>query len=249
MGHLHSFRRQRVTVRHTGAVIFDLFGTLIPNFSQVEYQAMAEETATVVGAPMEEFVRVYMHNTYPLRLTGELVSAEANIEYVCQRLGVRPKPERVAEAARLRIELTRRTLLAPLPGAVPALRELRESGYRIGLLRDCSAEVPLLWPETELAALIDEPVFSCKVGLRKPDPRLYQLVCERLGFEPAQCLYVADGSGKELSGAIVVGMRAALIRVEYDETTDADRPEVPTWKGLELQALADVLAVVEKRHQ
>ncbi len=38
-------------------------------------------------------------------------------------------------------------------------------------------------------------------------------------------------------------MRAVLIRVAYDEATDADRPEVLMCKGLELEALADVLAM------
>ncbi len=238
-----------MTTTATRALIFDLFGTLVPNLSHAEFRATAEAMAAAVGAPVEEFVHLYSEGTYRLRFTGELATTEANVEYVCKRLGVRPEPERVAEAARLRTDLTRRILLSPLPGALEALAELRESGYAIGLVSDCSAEVPLLWPETELAPLIDAPVFSCRAGFRKPDPRIYALACEGLGVRPEECLYVADGSGRELSGALAVGMRAALIRVPYDETTDADRPEVLTWKGLELQALADVLAVVEKRHQ
>ncbi len=229
--------------KHTQAVVFDLFGTLIPNFSSAEYLAMAEATAQVVGAPIQEFVQIYRDETYPLRLTGQLASTEANVTYACERLGIEPDKERVAEAARLRIELTRRTLLSPLPGAVEALTKLRESGYRIGLVSDCSCEVALLWPETSLAPLIDELVFSCIEGYRKPDPRLYSMACERLGVIPHECLYVGDGSGKELSGAIAVGMRAALIRVPYDETTDTHRPEVLAWKGLELKALSDVLTM------
>ncbi len=224
-------------------MVFDLFGTLVPNFSRAEYQAMAEATAAAIGAPVEEFVHLYMHETYPLRLTGQLASTEANIEYACERLGIKPNEGQVEEAASLRTELTRRALLAPLPGAVEALTELRESGYRIGLVSDCSCEVPHVWQETPIAPLIDAPVFSCMEGYRKPDPRLYSLACDRLGVEPRECLYVGDGSGKELSGAIAVGMRAALIRVPYDETTDANRPEVLAWKGLALETLADVVTV------
>ncbi len=232
-----------MTTVSTRAVVFDLFGTLVPNLSHAEFRATAEGMARAVGAPIEEFVYLYGEGTYRLRFTGELPTTEANVEYVCRLLGVRPDPARVGEAARLRTELTRRILLAPLPRALVALAELRESGYAIGLVSDCSSEVPLLWPETELAPLIDVPVFSCRAGFRKPDPRIYVLACEGLGVRPEECLYVADGVGKELSGALAVGMRAALIRVAYDEATDADRPEVLTWKGLELQALADVLAI------
>jgi putative hydrolase of the HAD superfamily len=227
----------------TRAVVFDLFGTLVPNLSHAEFRATAEAMARAVGAPAGEFVHIYGEGTYRLRFTGELATTEANVEYVCERLGVRPEPEQVAEAVRLRIGLTRRMLLAPLPGALEALTELRESGYAIGLVSDCSSEVPLVWPETELAPLIDAPVFSCRAGVRKPDPRLYALACHGLGVRPEECLYVGDGSGRELSGALAVGMRAALIRVPYDESTDADRPEALAWKGLELEALADVLAM------
>lgn len=242
-------RRLPLMVESVRAVVFDLFGTLVPNFSRAEYQAMAEATAVAVGAPVEGFGRLYMHETYPLRLIGELATTEANVEYVCERLGLAPDEVRVTEAAHLRIQLTQRALLSPLPGAVEALTELRQSGYRIGLVSDCSCEVPLVWHETPFAPLIDATVFSCIEGYRKPDPRLYSLACERLGVGPTECLYVGDGSGKELSGAIAVGMRAALIRVAYEETTDTERPEVLTWRGLELNALADVLAMAGGGHR
>ncbi len=226
----------------TNAVVFDLFGTLVPNFTQDRYGRVASQMAGAVGAPAEPFHRLY-GDTYPLRLTGELATTEENVRYVCERLGLNPPPEWVAEAARLRVELTRCTLLAPLPGALEALAELRASGYGIGLVSDCSAEVPLVWPETPLAPLIDVPVFSCRVGFRKPDPRIYKLACEGLGVEPEECLYVADGVGPELSGALAIGMQAALIRVAYDETYDTDRPEALEWKGLALETLADVVTM------
>lgn len=229
-----------MAVKPTRAVVFDLFGTLVPNFSRAEYSAMAVATAMTLSAPIEEFVHLYMDVTYPLRLTGVFATTAANIEHVCEALDIRVAPERVTEAARLRIELTRRTLRTPLPGAVEALSELRASGYGIGLISDCSAEVPLVWPETPLAPLIAAPVFSCQVGYRKPDPRLYTFASEALGVTPSECLYVGDGSGRELSGAVTAGMRVALIRVSYDETTDTDRPEVLAWRGSELSTLSDV---------
>jgi len=232
-----------VTTVSTRAVIFDLFGTLVPELSHAEFRATAEAMAQAVGAPVEEFMHLYGEGTYQLRFTGELATTEANVEYVCERLGVRPEPQRVAEAADLRTDLTRRILLSPLPGALEAQAELRASDYAIGLVSDCSSEVPLLWPDTELAPLIDAPVFSCRAGFHKPDPRIYALACEGLGIRPEECLYVGDGSGRELSGALAAGMRTALIRVAYNEATDADRPEMLTWKGLELKALADVLAM------
>lgn len=43
------------------------------------------------------------------------------------------------------------------------------------------AEVPDLWNTCPLAAWFSSPVFSCEVGLIKPDPAIYRLACRRLG--------------------------------------------------------------------
>ena len=36
----------------------------------------------------------------------------------------------------------------------------------------------------------DVVLQSCKLGLRKPDPRIYQLACQKLGIAPSEVLYV-----------------------------------------------------------
>jgi len=225
------------------AVIFDLFGTLIPNLFAAEYREVTDAMAAAVGAPAGDFARLIGSGTWALRATGALATTEAAIEHVCRSLGLEPDPARVAEATRIRVELTRRTL-RPLPGVVQTLAALRARGYRLGLISDCSAEAPLLWPETELARHIEAPVFSCVVGVKKPDPRIYTLACERLGVRPAECLYVGDGSGHELSGASAVGLCPVLVRVQYADTTDTDRPEIEAWTGLSVGAIPDVLALV-----
>ena len=109
--------------------------------------------------------------------------------------------------ARIRVEHTRLTL-EPRPDAVATLTRLRKSGYTVGLLSNCSADVPLVWQETPFAPLLESPVFSCSVGLKKPDPRIYAAACRELDVEPADCLYVGDGSDRELTGALEAGMDA-----------------------------------------
>ena len=41
-------------------------------------------------------------------------------------------------------------------------------------------------------ALFDVVVESSKVGVRKPEPRFYELACEQLGVEPAECVFLDD---------------------------------------------------------
>ncbi len=157
-----------MTITSTRAIIFDLFGTLVPNFLRHEFREVMELMAEAVGAPAARFAHLYSTVTYPKRITGELATTESSVKHVCEALGVRPGPEQVQAAVQERVELTRRMLLTPVPGALELLEELRRRGYGLGLVSDCSAEVPLVWPESPLASLIAAPVFSCEVGLRKP---------------------------------------------------------------------------------
>jgi putative hydrolase of the HAD superfamily len=62
--------------------------------------------------------------------------------------------------------------------------------------------------ESEMGAifgLFDAVVESSKVGVRKPDPRFYQLACERLGIEPAEAVFL-DDLGINLKPAKALGM-------------------------------------------
>jgi epoxide hydrolase-like predicted phosphatase len=40
--------------------------------------------------------------------------------------------------------------------------------------------------------LFDVVVDSAFVGMRKPDPAIYRLTCERLALEPVQCVFLDD---------------------------------------------------------
>ncbi|MEO9969740.1 MAG: HAD-IA family hydrolase [Hyphomonadaceae bacterium] len=53
--------------------------------------------------------------------------------------------------------------------------------------------------------LFDHVIESSKVGLRKPDPRIYELMCETLGVDPAHCIYI-DDLGINLKPARAMGM-------------------------------------------
>ena len=48
--------------------------------------------------------------------------------------------------------------------------------------------------------------MSCELGLKKPDPRIFQLCTERLSLSPEECLYVGDGGSHELEAAKAFGM-------------------------------------------
>ena len=223
------------------AVIFDLFGTLVDNFTKSAHEAVLVEMAARLGAPGPDFVAAWL-DSYELRNRGAFPSARENIEYVCRALQYEPAAEALTAAAEMRLDFTRRYLNGPRADAVPTLTLLRQMGHVLGLVSDCAAEVPTLWESTVFAPLITAPVFSCAVKMKKPEPGIYRLACTRLDVAPEECLYVGDGSSHELTGAAAVGMHPVLIRMAHEENEDSYRPDEDTWEGDTVRCLAEVVA-------
>jgi putative hydrolase of the HAD superfamily len=63
----------------------------------------------------------------------------------------------------------------------------------------------------EVMELFDHVIESAKTGIRKPDPRIYEMMCEALGVAPSACIYL-DDLGVNLKPARAMGM--ATIKVE-----------------------------------
>jgi putative hydrolase of the HAD superfamily len=57
----------------------------------------------------------------------------------------------------------------------------------------------------EVMVLFDHVIESAKIGLRKPDPRIYRMMTEALGVDPRHCVYL-DDLGVNLKPAREMGM-------------------------------------------
>ena len=71
----------------------------------------------------------------------------------------------------------------------------------------------------DIMAQFDAIIESSKAGIRKPDPRIYMMMCELLGVQPQACVYL-DDLGINCKPAAQLGMRA--IKVVSEEQTLAD---------------------------
>ncbi len=191
------------------AVVFDFYGTLTPSASDAVWERHAAVVADLLGVPLARLA-VALTESFGERVSGALGDATQTMRTLATRLGARPSEDRLNAAVALRQQL-QSTLFGPRPEALGVISGLRAAGLRIGLLSDCTWELPNAWPELPLAALVDAPVFSCVEGTRKPDERLFRTVATRLGVDPTACLYVGDGGGRELTGAAAVGMTAVLL--------------------------------------
>jgi putative hydrolase of the HAD superfamily len=204
------------------AVIFDLWNTLA-EWPVDEWAATRPRVAERLGLSWQEFEERWFGDLATMRETGPMADA-------LRILGA--SPEVAADVASMRRAVTAQGLV-PVPGSIETIAELRRRGFRIGLITVCTDDVPALWPETPFHGLFDAEVFSCSVGLKKPDPRIYLLACEQLGVEPQEAMFVGDGANDELAGAERVGLRAILLEREGEELE---------WTGLRVRSLPELLS-------
>ena len=87
------------------------------------------------------------------------------------------------------------------------IRGLKQT-HKIGLLSNISRErLDQLLAEGGIVALFDAALASSETAYVKPHPELYERICELLGVQPQEALYI-DDSPDNVAGAIVAGMQA-----------------------------------------
>ena len=102
------------------------------------------------------------------------------------------------------------------PAMSGLVRRVNERGIRTALLSNSWGNT---YPRDTWDGMFDDIVISGEVGLRKPEPEIFQLAAQRLGLEPADCVFV-DDLQLNVDGARAVGM-TAILHTEYDETRRA----------------------------
>lgn len=212
------------------AVVFDFFGTLTDPAAEAERRAAYAATAAEVGVPADLFWKATTES-FPERITGQHGDTRATLLALARRCGVEPTDAQLDAAVATQHAGAAR-VQRPRDGVFEVLDGLRDAGYRLGLISDCSSELCERWPQTDFAPRIDAVVFSWREGYRKPDLRLYATASNRLGVPAAECWYVGDGGSREHQGAAAAGMRPVLITnagfpaaARYRDDPDDVRPD------------------------
>lgn len=102
------------------------------------------------------------------------------------------------------------------------IKQLR-ANYKTAILSNANHDsldrkIGAPWLET----CFDKLVVSADVGMVKPDPRIYRLAAERLGVEPAECVFI-DDLEIHIQGAQAVGMQAILYKDFVQLRVDLDK--------------------------
>jgi putative hydrolase of the HAD superfamily len=105
---------------------------------------------------------------------------------------------------------------------VARARRLRDEGYRVGLLTNNVKEYGDAWRATIPMEIFDDVVDSSEVGLRKPDPQIFQMAAERLGTNPTKCVFL-DDMASNVEGARAIGMTGIVVEDPWVAIDELDR--------------------------
>jgi len=197
------------------AVIFDLFGTLVPDITGPPYERTAGKMSEALSVPSDEFSKMWFDTVYE-RNIGVFETIRDNIEYICNKMNARINEEQVSRATRIRHDFLKQSMMSPRKHSLETIAELRKMGIKIGLISDCSPSEPDIWKDTPFQPLFDATVFSASAKLKKPDVKIYQLAVKELKVREEECVYVGNGGSNEMEGAYNSGMFPVLVLPEKD---------------------------------
>lgn len=218
--------------RPVRAVVFDLWLTLIPFPREVRRGAF-ERTAAALGIEPDELQPVWRAH----RTERETTDLADHLRNLGRRLAA-PWTDAMIEAAMAaRANAHADCFANPFADGAQAVRALRERGFAIGLVSNCTSDVRQALATSGMDRWFDHVVLSAEVGVMKPASEIYAMAAAGLGVDAADCLYVGDGSDHELDGAATAGMTAIL----YDRLEAAPPSAFPT-----IASHLDLLDVVDR---
>jgi putative hydrolase of the HAD superfamily len=107
-------------------------------------------------------------------------------------------------------------------GVREALQALKKKGCLLGIITDTAVPISekLNWFERGgFAEVWDSIISSKEVGIRKPDPRIFQAALKQLGISASRAVFVGHKK-TELDGARAIGMKTAAYNYEMDASAD-----------------------------
>lgn len=180
------------------AVLFDLDNTLTHRdlttqaYSRYLAEYYAPTLKQVESDKIIEIVRRIDNGGYPKKelLTHGSIGASAAYALLQELSWLNPPT--IDELAQFWFSQFGR-FAVEMPAAEQVLTQLKDEGYQLAIVSNGGHDTRLntirgLGIET----YFDEIISSGLVGFNKPQPEIFQITAERLGVQPAQCLYIGD---------------------------------------------------------
>jgi len=205
------------------AVFFDLFETLITEKTRKDFQARApfhERLGTT-----EDKSSLWWEENEDAAMIGKFPDCLARFTHFCVAVGSSLTKNEITMAAQEHETWKTKVLRRVEPEIFEMLRAVRTHGLKIGLISNALPEEILAWRFCPLQNHMDPVVFSCSIGVMKPDREIFELACARMCVQPSEAYFVGDGGYNELEGAASVGMKP--IQAAWYQDRDLEWSDTP----------------------
>lgn len=130
--------------------------------------------------------------------------------------------------------------------ALPTLERLRKTGYRLGVISNASddADVQTLVDNAGIRSYMDFVLSSAACGIRKPNPRIFQIALEHWKLTPGQAVMVGDTLGADILGARNAGIYSIWITRRADKPANRDHAGT-IQPDAQIETLADLPAKLD----
>jgi HAD superfamily hydrolase (TIGR01509 family) len=199
-------------------LIFDLGGVVVEWSNSTTYRYIEE----IYGIPVKDFKSI-AERGMPDAQTGKITETDW-LRETFSHFG--PPPNDFDEVWGKTFEAARYD-----PKLLELLTELRRAGYRVAALSNLEPSRARWLRERGINTLFDVVIFSCEVGLRKPDIskgspenlQIYRLTLSQLGLGAKECLFIDDNIN------CVKAAESMRVRSILFENAERLRRELPSW--------------------
>lgn len=223
------------------AFFFDLFFTLI----YPAYSVQHDNEYDVLGISQDEWEKYAEDSVlYTERAKGKVKNGEEIIEKIVKKM-----PYQVTSLQKRQILINRSNRMKNAlcnidPVILDTLTALHGRGYQLGLISNADAIDCQHWKDSPLFQVFDTAVFSCDVGMLKPDVEIYKLAMEKLNVLPHECIFVGDGGSDELSGAKKAGMKTCFSEF-LEQKAEERKKEILQYADFHVHDFSAIIKCVE----
>jgi HAD superfamily hydrolase (TIGR01549 family) len=111
----------------------------------------------------------------------------------------------------------------PIPGMIELARELAAKNARVGVLSNSEGRLAELFAEIDQADPFAAIIDSGRIGIEKPDPRIFAHALATLGgpdADPTTAIHIGDSWPADIAGARAAGWRAIWFGRRVSPVTD-----------------------------
>jgi len=193
-------------------IIFDLWKTLATIANPLYHFSLLIKKEFKLKQYEDEIISAFEKTVQTKYWETEFDSYNA----LAKNLGIKPTKENTMKILAVRDKAEANINIYKF--AIPLLKQLREKGYKTGLLTNSSIFIYRTIKEnTKLLDYIDYPLFSFQVGTVKPDPIIYLEMQRIANLKNKEILMIGDTYSKDVQAPKELGWNAIHFKDDYNK--------------------------------